>query len=124
MVQWLLDHGITLIGTLQSKRKGIPAEIKEIKDRETNSYKIYWKKNNGISNLHLYVVKTKSTGKQSVLLLLTVLPLLATTKDDNKSKPAIYKLYDFSKGGTDIIDPRVGFYCCKSKSKCWSMNAF
>ena len=52
-------------------------------------------------------------------------PLLATTKDDNKSKPAIYKLYDFSKGGTDIlIDQRMGFYSCKSKSKRWTMNAF
>ena len=50
--------------------------------------------------------------------------LLATTKDDNKSKPAIYKLYDFSKGGTDIIDQRMGFYSCKSKSKRWTMNAF
>ena len=50
-------------------------------------------------------------------------PLLATTKDDNKSKPAIYKLYDFSKGGTSIIDQRMGFYSCKSKSKRWAMNA-
>ena len=51
-------------------------------------------------------------------------PLLATTKDDNKSKPAIYKLYDFSKGGTGIIDRRMGFYSCTSKSKRWTMNAF
>ena len=36
MAQWLLDRGITSVGTLQSNRKGIPAEIKEIKDRETN----------------------------------------------------------------------------------------
>ena len=54
----------------------------------------------------------------------TVPPLLATTKDDNKSKPAIYKLYDFSKGGTDIIDQRMGFYSCKSKSKRRTMNVF
>ena len=51
-------------------------------------------------------------------------PLLATTKDDNKSKPAIYKLYDFSKGGTNIIDQRMGFYSCESKSKRWTMNVF
>ena len=55
---------------------------------------------------------------------LTMPPLLATTKDDNKSKPAVYKLYDISKGGTDIIDQRMGFYSCKSKSKRWAMNAF
>ena len=104
IAQWLLDRGKTSVGTLQSNRKTIPAEIREIKDRETNSYKIYWEKNNGILNLHSYVVKTKSSGKQNALLLLTVPLLFATTKDDNKSKPAIYKLYDFSKGKTDIID--------------------
>ena len=32
MAQWLLDRGITSVGTLQSNRKGIPAEIKEIND--------------------------------------------------------------------------------------------
>ena len=32
MVQWLLDRRITPVETLQSNRKGIPADIKEIKD--------------------------------------------------------------------------------------------
>ena len=50
--------------------------------------------------------------------------LLATTKDDNKSKPTIYKLYDFSRGGADIIGQRMGFYSCKLKSKRWTVNAF
>ena len=34
MAQWLLDRGITSVGTLPSNRKGIPAEIKEIKDEK------------------------------------------------------------------------------------------
>ena len=63
MAQWLLDRGKTSVGTLQSNRKGISAEIREIKDRETNSYEIYWEKNNDILNLHSYVVKTQSSGK-------------------------------------------------------------
>ena len=63
MAQWLLDGEKTFVGTLQSNRKAIPAEIREIKDRE-----IYWEKNNGILNLHSYVVKTKSLGKRNALL--------------------------------------------------------
>ena len=59
MALWLLDRGKTSVGTLQSNRKTIPAEIREIKDRETNSYEIYWEKNNVILNLHSYVVKAK-----------------------------------------------------------------
>ena len=69
IAQGLLNRGKTSVGTLQSNRKAIPAEIREIKDRETNSYEIYWEKNNGILNLHSYVVKTKSSGKRNALLL-------------------------------------------------------
>ena len=70
--QWrsgCFNSGKTSVGTLQSNRKTIPAEIREIKDRETNSYEIYWEKNNGILNLHSYVVKTKSSEKRNALLL-------------------------------------------------------
>ena len=59
MAQWLLDHRITCVETVQSNQKEISAEIKEIKDRETNSYEIYWEEDNGMCNLHSYVVKTK-----------------------------------------------------------------
>ena len=69
MAQWLLDRGKISVGTLQSNRKAISAEIREIKDRETNSYEIYSEKNNGILNLHSHVVKTKSSGKRNALLL-------------------------------------------------------
>ena len=88
MAQWLLDRGITSVGTLQSNRIGILAEIKEIKNREINLYKIYWKKDDGILNLHSYVEKTKRSGKRNDLLLSTVPPLLATTK--MTTKQAIY----------------------------------
>ena len=31
------------------------------------------------------------------------------TKDDNQKKPSIYKLYDFTKGETDIVDQLSDF---------------
>ena len=39
-----------------------------------------------------------------MLLLSTVQPLRGVTRDDGKRKPGIYKLYDFTKGGTDVIE--------------------
>ena len=36
----------------------------------------------------------------------------------------MYKLYDFTKGGTDIIDQTMGTYTTKSKSQKWSRVAF
>ena len=74
--------------------------------------------------LHSYVVKSKSSGLRNVLMLSSVEPLLGVTKDENKFKPAIYKLCDFTKGGTDIVEQRVGFYSYKSKSPRWTMVAF
>ena len=75
-------------------------------------------------SLHSYVVKTKSTGKRNVLLLSTLEPLLAVTRDDGKKTPQIYKLYDFTKGVTDIIDQQAQYYTCKVKSNRWKIAAF
>ena len=33
-------------------------------------------------------------------------------------------MYDFAKGGTDIIDQRMGFCICKPKSRKWTITAF
>ena len=44
--------------------------------------------------------------------------------DDDKNKAGLYKLYDFTKGGTNIVDQRMGFYICKFRSRKWSMVAF
>ena len=44
-------------------------------------------------------------------------PILGTAKNNLRLKPAIYKLYDYTKGGTDIIDQRLNFYSSKAKSR-------
>ena len=40
--------------------------------------------------------------------------------DDEKQKPAIIKLYDFTKDGTHIIDQKMGFCSVKVKSLRWT----
>ena len=73
-------------------------------------------------NISSYVVKS-SKGKKNVLLLSTLDPILGVTKDDEKQKTALYKLYE-GKGGTDIVDQKMGTYTVKSKSRKWTMVAF
>ena len=121
IANWLLQKNITMIGTLQMNRVGIPPQMKEFKERECFSTEVYWEEN-GNTNLSSYVVKT-SKGKKNVLLLSTVEPILGTTKYDEAHKPALYKLYDFSKGGTDIVDQKIGSYTVKSKSRKWTKVA-
>lgn len=57
-------------------------------------------------------------------MLTTTKPIMGLTKDDKKEKFGTYKLYDFTKGGTDIVDQRMGFLTCKTKSRKWTMVAF
>ena len=57
-------------------------------------------------------------------MLTKMRPCLGITKNDGKEQPAIYKLYDFTKGGTDIVDQKISYYSTKSKSVKWKMVAF
>ena len=111
-----------MVGTFQKNRVGIPPELKVLKDKAELSNEIYWEVN-GKYNISSYVVKT-SKGKKAVLMLSTMEPLLGVTKDDQKKKPALYKFYDFTKGGTDIVDQKMGSYTVKPKCRRWVMVAF
>lgn len=108
---------------MKNNRRCISPAIRSTEGREEFSYKVYWEKEHGKFSLHSYVVNTKSTGTKNVMLLSTMPPLLGTTKDDGKSKPALLKFYDFSKGGTDIVDQRIGNYTVNTMSRRWTMTA-
>ena len=122
IANWLYERKVTIIGTMQSNRVGIPPSLKETKGRENLSSEIYWEVD-GITNISSYAVKS-SKGMKNVLMLSTIEPILGTTIDDDKKKPALYKLYDFTKGGTDIVDQKIGSYSVKAKSRKWTMVAF
>ena len=122
IARWLLEKDITMIGSLQSNRRGIPPEIKDISTREILSTETYWEQDGDLS-LSSYVVRA-SSGKKNILMLTTMRPLLGVTSDDGKKKPALYKLYDFTKGGMDIVDQKFGNYTVKTKSRKWTTVAF
>ena len=106
-----------------TNKKGIPLAIKNVEGREKNSYKIFWEKEEGKLSIHSYTVQNKSKGLKNVVMLSTIPPILGTSKDDQK-KPALYKVYDFSKGGTDIVDQRMESYSTRSNSRRWTLHAF
>lgn len=123
--EWALTKNITTVGTLNTNRRGIPKEILDIKQRDDKSYIVMYDKGDRNKSLHSYVVESKSTNKKKHVLLLTTHPFVhGVTKDDGHKKPQIMKYYDFTKGGTDIIDQRMGSLTCKSKSAKWTITAF
>ena len=121
VADWLLKRNVTMIGTIISNRVGIPPEMKPVTNQEENSYLLFWQKD-GLCNISSYVPKT-AKGKKNVMVVSTVQYLMGVTKDE-KTKPAAIKLYDFTKGGTDIVDQKMGAYTTKSKSRKWTKVAF
>ena len=119
LARWMLEEHVTVVGTLNITRRGIPPAVKSLTGREDNSYVALFEPETKLS-LHSYAVTTKSSGKRNVLLLTTMNPIMGVTRDERK-KPAIYRLYDVTKGGTDVVDQRMRAFTTKTKSRKWTV---
>ena len=97
LAKWLLDRDITTVGTLNTVRIGIAGELKYTKCSEKFNLTCHIEPKEKNLYITTYSVKTKSTGRKKVLMLSIMRPISGITKDDGKSKPAIMKLYDFTK---------------------------
>ena len=123
IAEWLWnEQKMTMIGTFQSNRKGFPAELKKPGPNKTSS--IFYQVD-GPLVLAQYCTVTKSKGAVSIVILTTRTPMDGVTQDDQQ-KPAIFKLYDFTKTGTDQMDSRfsTGKYCSKPTTRRWSIAFF
>ena len=103
-----ISHNITFVGTLQSNRRDIPIEVKNVAERERFSCQCFWESSENRLVLQSYVFPTKSSGQRNVLLLSTVELFLVVKIDNGKMKPAVCKLYDFTKAGMDVMEHRIG----------------
>ena len=112
---WLLGRKITCVGTLKHNRQGIPTELKNTSEREELSVTCHYESVKKGLCLLSYIVKTKSSSKKNVLLLSTMRPL-------NKQKLGIYKFYDFTKGGTDIMDQLNDYHTVRSQINRWDLK--
>ena len=66
-------------------------------------------------------MQAKSKSIKNVVILPTTRPMHSCTKDDNKSKPHIFRFYDLTKGGTDIVDQMNNYFTTRAKSLRWAM---
>ena len=124
LANWLLGRKITCVGTLNHNRQGIPTELKNTSEREEFWVTCHYESVKKDLCLLSYTVKTKSSDKKNVFLLSTMRPINGITRDDNKQKLGIYKFYDFTIGGTDIVDQLNDYYTVLSKSNRWDLVAF
>ena len=61
--------------------------------------------------------------QKDVTVLSTSRPLDGETINDSKEKPQVMKVYNFTKGGTDIVYQPNGYYTTQAKSCVWVMVA-
>ena len=119
VAKYLLDKKITLVGTMRANRIGIPAEVKEMKNREDLSTMYVFAESHKLL-LVSYVVQKRS-GKRNVLVLSTMHNDVKITKDARR-KPHVIAFYDRTKGGVDVMDMISGHFTTKFKTRRWTMN--
>lgn len=124
LFEWLLERKVTAVGTIMVNEKGIPPELKTTEFRDNHSYAVLWETTQEKLSLHSYVVKSKRSGEKNILVLSTLISLLAMTNKDSNRKPAIFKLYDFTKEGSNVMSQRIGMYTTNPKSQRWVSTAF
>ena len=108
-LNWLLKNEIIVVGTLVTNRIGLPDDFKNAKQRGEFESTMHWEKTEGDLSLCKYTTKSNSKGKKNVLVLSTMRPLIDKTRD-GKQKPTIIKFYNFTKGGTDVMDQKISKY--------------
>ena len=92
----------------------------DTKDRHDKSTVVWHKVDPSTPYLTIssYQVRTKSKGDKIVLLLSSYpeIPTLGLTTDDSHFKSMAYKVYDFTKIGTDV-QGNILNYACHKKNK-------
>ena len=123
MSEWLLDRNVTLVGTMEESRVGIPHEIHAVGAREPKSTIYMYNSDNAKEKMLISWIDKRKRGSKNILCLTTMHDSVKVSRDIRK-KPHPLVFYDKTKGGVDIVDYVSGFLSTRMKSKRWTMNAF
>ena len=104
------------------KQKRFTKRYQEI-EREIFSTEFCWDSANDLV-LGSYVVSSSMKKKKNMIILATYRSFLSAATDDGKDRVMLCKLYNFTKGETNIVDQWMGFYTSKVKLRKWPMVAF
>jgi len=89
---------ITVVGTLQTNRLGLPDELKNPKDRDEFQSTIHWEKEHGNHCLVCIHNQDKIQRKEKCFSFVNHATAVEVTKDYDKDNPAVIKVFNFTKG--------------------------
>ena len=118
-----MEQKITVIEIIPANRKRITNEIKQVCNRDMDSCKVFCNKPETNIVLNSFVVNSKTIEKRNILILSTIHKVFKLLKDQKK-KPDLYKFFDYTTRGTDIVHQKISFYSSKSKSRKWTAITF
>ena len=113
--EWLLDRNVTLVGTMNESRVGIPHEIRAVVARESKSTIYMYNPDNAKEKMLISWIDKKKRGSKNILCLTTMHDSVKVSRDIRK-KPHPLVFYDKTKGGVDIDDYVSVFLSTRMKS--------
>lgn len=115
LAMYLLDNGITLLGTMKKNKPQIPREFLASRNRETQTSLFGFQ---DTCSLVSYVPKQN----KAVILLSTLHD--SAEIDPETRKPAMILDYNSTKGGVDTVDQKCANYSTKRKTRRWPLALF
>ena len=113
----LLQHQLTVVGTMRKCKREIPVCMKTAKSRQTKTSVFGF-------NDQLTMVSYVPKKNKAVILLSTMHHGISIVEEDPKKRPEIIKFYNETKIGVDLVDQMVQTYTCKRQTRRWPFILF
>ena len=121
LASWALEKNITIFGTMQHDRKGKPKELGSVANREEKSVMYVYHTKEKI--MLTYYINKKKLDKKNVIVLSSMHDSVKVTEDQGR-KPSVHAMYNYTKGGVDVVDLLSTSHSTRIKCKQWPLNAF
>ena len=121
LAEWGIDQKFTIVGTMRHDHKGIPKEMKSLKDREEKSTIFAYHNEKNI--MMVSQIDKKKSAKKNIICLTTMHDQVKLT-NVRRLKPQVIVMYDHTKGGIDVVDLISCHHSTRMKSKRWPLTAF
>ncbi|KAB0805147.1 hypothetical protein PPYR_02117, partial [Photinus pyralis] len=117
LVKKLLDHNLTVIGTIRKNKRELPLEFSQPAERPQHTSMFGFSQG---CTLVSYIPKKK----KNVLLLSSMHDRDEIDSETYVNKPVMITDYNRTKGGVDTVDKLTASYNCSRNTRRWPMVVF
>ncbi|KRZ75180.1 hypothetical protein T10_11821 [Trichinella papuae] len=119
ILQYLLEHGLTVVGTVSAHHRDVPACLRKATRRDIYSTLAAYEHNKKVTMISYVPRKNRN-----VLLMTSCHAKLKIDNQRDDKRPNIINDYNLGKGGVDSMDARIEDFGCKRKTNRYTMLMF